>query len=109
MNGRPVVRSSVLSHGLPDAQGHVVPVDVRDLGDRGLQVRPDDYRGSGFDRGHLCPAADRSATSQDMDATFLMTNMVPQSPDLNRKTWVKLAEYARDKEAEATPRFKVVA
>src|SRR5262249_14700780 len=35
-------------------------------------ARPNDYRGSGFDKGHLCPAADRSASKADMDATFLM-------------------------------------
>lgn len=61
-----------------------------------LAVRPNDYRGSGFDRGHLCPAADRSVSKEDMDATFLMTNMVPQAPDLNRRTWEKLESYCRD-------------
>lgn len=59
-------------------------------------VRPNDYRASGFDRGHLCPAADRSVTQEDMDATFLMTNMVPQAPDLNRGAWEKLEVYCRD-------------
>src|SRR5207245_812851 len=44
---------------------------------------------------HLCPAADRSASKEDMDVTFLMSNMAPQSPNLNRKVWEKLEEYCR--------------
>src|SRR5947209_7201230 len=60
-----------------------------------LVVRPNDYRGSGFDRGHLCPAADRSASREDNDATFLMSNMVPQSPDSNRKTGENLEKHCR--------------
>jgi endonuclease G len=59
-------------------------------------VRPNDYRASGFDRGHVCPAGDRSASKEDMDATFLMSNMMPQAPDLNRITWEKLEAYCRD-------------
>src|SRR5438132_287378 len=38
------------------------------------------YDGSGFDRGHMCPAKDRSSTQPDCDATFYLTNVVPQSP-----------------------------
>ncbi len=53
------------------------------------------YNGSGFDRGHQCPAADRSARQEDCDATFLMTNIVPQAPDLNQKTWERLESYCR--------------
>jgi endonuclease G len=60
-----------------------------------LQIRPNDYRGSGFDRGHMCPSADRTATAADNEATFLMTNIVPQSPDNNQKTWEKLETYCR--------------
>ena len=60
-----------------------------------LSVRPNDYHASGFDRGHLCPSADRSASKEDQDATFLMTNMAPQAPNLNRVTWEKLEEYCR--------------
>jgi endonuclease G len=60
-----------------------------------FKVRPNDYRAAGFDRGHMCPAADRSVSKEAMDVTFLMSNMVPQSPDLNRKTWEKLEEYCR--------------
>jgi endonuclease G len=58
-------------------------------------VKPSDYAGSGFDKGHLCPSADRSASVEGMSATFLMSNMVPQMPDLNRGPWEKLEAYLR--------------
>ncbi len=58
-------------------------------------AKPLDYQGSGFDRGHLCPSADRTATDLDNSSTFLMTNMIPQSPDLNRNTWESLESYCR--------------
>jgi len=59
-------------------------------------VRTSDYTGSGMDRGHLCPSADRTATEEINQETFLMTNIVPQSPQLNRGAWANLEEYARD-------------
>jgi endonuclease G len=54
------------------------------------------YDGSGFDRGHMCPAKDRSATQKDCDATFYMTNVVPQSPACNQKGWERLESYCRE-------------
>jgi endonuclease G len=54
------------------------------------------YDGSGFDRGHMCPAQDRSARQADMDATFYLTNVVPQSPDSNQRGWERLESYCRD-------------
>ncbi len=59
------------------------------------QVVPGDYTNTGFDRGHLCPSDDRDATAGDNSATFLMTNIIPQAPDLNRQTWQLLEEYCR--------------
>jgi endonuclease G len=59
------------------------------------RATPSDYTGSGFDRGHLCPSADRSASAEGMTATFVMTNMVPQTPDLNREVWSRLEDYLR--------------
>lgn len=59
------------------------------------RVTPSDYTGSGFDRGHLSPSADRSGSEEGMSETFLMTNMTPQTPDLNRGPWVKLEAYLR--------------
>jgi endonuclease G len=58
-------------------------------------VVPADYTNTGFDRGHLCPSDDRDATPEDNSATFLMTNIIPQAPDLNRQTWRLLEEYCR--------------
>lgn len=58
-------------------------------------VSPEDYTGSGYDRGHLAPSADRTRTPEDNSATFLMTNMVPQRPDLNRGPWEKLERHGR--------------
>jgi endonuclease G len=53
------------------------------------------YTGSGFDRGHNCPSADRSRSEEDNSATFLMTNMIPQAPENNQETWAKLEAYTR--------------
>lgn len=57
---------------------------------------PNDYTNSGFDRGHLCPSADRTQTENDNSATFLMTNIIPQAPKLNRESWAYLESYCRD-------------
>ena len=59
------------------------------------RVTPSDYTGSGFDRGHICPNADRDGSPESMASTFLMTNMTPQTPDLNRGPWEKLEAYLR--------------
>ncbi len=60
------------------------------------QVKSNDYSGSGFDRGHMCPAADRSATVEDNTATFVLTNIIPQAPDNNQGPWADLENYTRD-------------
>ncbi|MDQ2856492.1 MAG: DNA/RNA non-specific endonuclease, partial [Acidobacteriota bacterium] len=54
------------------------------------QVLGTDYSGSGFDRGHMCPSADRTSSVPDNSATFLMTNMVPQAPGNNQGPWAVL-------------------
>lgn len=58
-------------------------------------VTPADYTGSGFDRGHMCDHSDRSATEEASHATFVMTNMIPQSPNVNEKAWAQLEAYCR--------------
>ncbi len=59
------------------------------------QVTPNDYRGSGYDRGHVVPSADRTRTTKDNSATFLMTNILPQAPENNRGPWRELEDYGR--------------
>lgn len=59
------------------------------------QVSGGDYRGSGYDRGHLVPSGDRTASPTDNSATFLMTNIIPQTPDNNREPWRELEDYCR--------------
>ena len=53
------------------------------------------YRGSGFDRGHLKPAGDSKSSSQEMSQSFKMTNIIPQTPSLNRGIWRSLEENVR--------------
>jgi len=54
------------------------------------------YSNSGYDRGHLCPSADRTDSTNDNDMTFLMSNMMPQDPNNNRITWEGLEDYCRN-------------
>ncbi len=60
------------------------------------QIRPNDYRGSGYDRGHQCPSGDRTSSRENNNATFVMSNMLPQAPALNQQVWAKLENYCRD-------------
>jgi endonuclease G len=59
------------------------------------QVKTSDYSGYGFDRGHHCPSADRTASEADNSATFVMSNMMPQAPQNNQQTWADLEDYCR--------------
>jgi endonuclease G, mitochondrial len=53
------------------------------------------YKKSGYDRGHLCPAADRKMTLEAYCETFYMSNVAPQDPEFNRGDWKKLEEKVR--------------
>lgn len=53
------------------------------------------YTTYGFDRGHMCPSADRTSSTSNNSATFLMTNMIPQAPNNNQKSWAYLEDYER--------------
>ena len=55
-----------------------------------------DYRGSGYDRGHLAPAADMKYNSSSMSESFYMSNMSPQSASFNRGIWRKIEKQFRD-------------
>ena len=55
-----------------------------------------DYRGSGFDRGHLAPAGDMQWNEEAMSESFFMSNMSPQLPAFNRGIWKKLESEVRN-------------
>jgi len=55
-----------------------------------------DYKNSGFDRGHLVPAADLNFHSQKaMDDTFHLTNISPQVAEFNREYWARIEHFTR--------------
>ncbi len=56
---------------------------------------PDDYRGSGYDRGHLVPSADMAYDRAAMKETFLMSNISPQASNFNKGVWRELEELTR--------------
>lgn len=105
-------REYVLSYSEARHAANWVAWRVRseDLGDwdRQNDFRPDDalpdgfvrigaraFARSGYDRGHLCPSADRTASAEANSLTFLMSNMHPQKPRLNRGPWAALEEQER--------------
>ena len=60
------------------------------------RIKPSDYTGSGFDRGHMTNSEDRSRSPADNIPTFLMSNIIPQAPDNNQGVWVQLENYSRE-------------
>ncbi len=67
---------------------------------KGCSAIPYDYKGSGYDRGHLVPAGDYVWNQLLKDETFVYSNIFPQSPNLNRGIWRHLEDCARRYSAE---------
>jgi len=55
----------------------------------------DDYRGSGYDRGHLAPAGDMKWSAAAMKESFYYSNITPQRPAMNRGKWMQLETLVR--------------
>lgn len=60
-----------------------------------VAVTTDEYKGSGWDRGHMCPSGDNRWHWKAMDESFYMTNICPQNHNLNRGDWKELEELCR--------------
>jgi len=87
--------ANIFSTESVQAKKHVVRVDSFKPDPRVVNSpTPEDYTNTGFDRGHMTPAAD-SNSSTEMSDTFYMTNMTPQYPNVNRIAWKNLEESVR--------------
>lgn len=60
-----------------------------------ISAQLEDYRGSGYDRGHLCPAADMKLNLESMSESFYLSNCSPQDRDFNAGIWNLLEEQVR--------------
>ena len=60
-----------------------------------FKVTSSDYTNSGFDRGHMCPSADRNSSPTSNSNTYFMTNIAPQAPDNNQRSWASFENYLR--------------
>ena len=60
-----------------------------------------DYEGSGYDRGHLVPSADKTEIALQNSETFLLSNMSPQVPGFNRGVWKRLEDAVRKLDAQS--------
>lgn len=76
---------------VPRAEHFTTDPDVK-----GICADPRDYTDSGYDRGHMAPAADMKWSQQAMDESFYMTNICPQNRNLNRGDWNILEEHTRE-------------
>ncbi len=63
---------------------------------QGATATTNDYKHSGYDRGHMAPAADMKWNEQVMKESFYLSNICPQNPNLNGGVWKDLEEQVRD-------------
>lgn len=100
--------SYIEEHEQPEWVYYLLTADmVKGTAERKNDFRPDvkvktgsaelsDYKSSGYDKGHLCPAADMKLSDKAMSETFFMSNMSPQTPSFNRGVWARLEQKVRD-------------
>jgi len=63
--------------------------------ERQYRASTSDYRGSGYDRGHLACDAAFDWSDESLNATYSLANIIPQVRKVNRYTWIKAERYAR--------------
>lgn len=89
--------SDVGSSGRTDAWA--VETNVPTSGPHAFHYMPtttfDTVNGQTYDRGHMCPSADRTATVPDNQATFIMSNIIPQASQNNQGMWATFENYSR--------------
>lgn len=80
-----------------ETQGEAKRTDkfVPDPDVRGAKAYAADYKNSGYDRGHMAPAADMKWSRKAMEESFYLSNICPQNKNLNRGDWNDLEEQSR--------------
>lgn len=82
----------------PETKNNVERKNGKFMDDDSVKTRSathSDYTNSGYDRGHLAPAGDMNFDLDAMLESFYMSNVLPQAPELNRKTWKYLEDDIR--------------
>lgn len=76
---------------VPRARGFSMDLDYKDK-----QAMREDYSSTGWDKGHMAPAADMKWSQTAMNESFYLTNICPQNHELNGKDWHTLEKYVRE-------------
>lgn len=79
----------------------------RDPTVRTVSAEREDYRGSGYTRGHLVPAGDMGFSREAMSETFLLSNVSPQRREHNGAVWRELEETTREWILDKGPTYVV--
>lgn len=74
-------------------KGHFITDESLPAGWR--RAQHNDYKNSGYDRGHMVRSEDRTRSATDNDSTFLLTNVLPQRHDTNAGPWLRLEDACR--------------
>lgn len=72
------------------------------------RVTTSDYTNGGFDRGHMVRSEERTWSADDNKQTFLMTNVVPQTHDLNAGPWLRFESYLQDQAQSGNKEIYVI-
>jgi endonuclease G, mitochondrial len=87
-----LVKSDLVGNANRDGLDFIADPDIPS----GALPKSDDYANSGFDKGHMAPAADFKNSQAGMIASFQFSNAVPQTPQSNRHIWKDLEESTRE-------------
>ena len=71
------------------------------------RISATDYTNSGYDKGHMAPDAAFDWSQESLEAVYTLANIIPQAPQVNRRSWAKLELYVR-KKAEALGELNVL-
>jgi endonuclease G len=72
------------------------------------RVTTSDYTNGGYDRGHMVRSEERTWSTDDNKATFVMTNVVPQTHDMNGGPWLKFETYLQDQAQNGNKEIYVI-